>query len=195
MDKYEDHARYNIAETCADSISLQQLQNLSESSESPMVSRETRMTYGEVKGLKTLRASIAELYSGKGCILQTYDAENETPPFNDDNVVITQGAIAANHLAFYSLVGPGDHVICHYPTYQQLYATPKSLGAHVDLWKASPEQRWIPSFEELRGLIRTNTKLILLKFVFLRLGLLSLTRIATRTIQPAPFSRALCSCK
>jgi aspartate/methionine/tyrosine aminotransferase len=85
-------------------------------------------------------------------------------PVDEENVVITQGAIAANHLAFYSLIGPGDHVVCHYPTYQQLYATPKSLGAEVDLWKASPERGWIPSFEDLRGLIRPNTKLIVLKY-------------------------------
>jgi hypothetical protein len=64
MDKYEDHARYNIAETCVDSLSLQQLQEISGSSTSPIVSLDTRMTYGEVKGLKKLRASIAELYSG-----------------------------------------------------------------------------------------------------------------------------------
>jgi aspartate/methionine/tyrosine aminotransferase len=173
MDKYEDHARYNIAETCADSLSLQQLQDLSGPSESPMVSLETKMTYGEVKGLKRLRVSIAELYSSnrgrcrRVSLSIDVDAEcNAVPPFDDDNVVITQGAIAANHLAFYSLVEPGDHVICHYPTYQQLYATPKSLGADVDLWKASPEQRWIPRIEELRSLIRSNTKLIILKFVF-----------------------------
>jgi hypothetical protein len=66
MDKYEDQARYNVAETCADPLSLQQLQDLSGSSASPIVSLDTRMTYGEVKGLKKLRASIAELYSVEG---------------------------------------------------------------------------------------------------------------------------------
>ena len=75
----------------------------------------------------------------------------------------TPGAIAANHLVLYSLLKPGDHVICHYPTYQQLYSVPESLGAEVSLWKSNPEKNWLPDFEELKGLIRDNTKLIIIK--------------------------------
>lgn len=69
----------------------------------------------------------------------------------------------ANHLVFYALVGPGDHVICHYPTYQQLYDTPRSLGAEVDLWKTSPDNNWLPEIDELERMIRSNTKLIVIK--------------------------------
>jgi aspartate/methionine/tyrosine aminotransferase len=77
--------------------------------------------------------------------------------------LITPGAIAANHLVFYSLVGPGDHVICHYPTYQQLYAIPASLGAEVDLWKADPAKKWIPDIEDLKKMVKSNTKMIVIK--------------------------------
>jgi aspartate/methionine/tyrosine aminotransferase len=80
-----------------------------------------------------------------------------------DNILITPGAIAANHLVFYGLIGPGDHVICHYPTYQQLYEIPISLGAEVDLWRAVPEKDWIPGFDEMKKLIKSNTKLIVIK--------------------------------
>lgn len=71
----------------------------------------------------------------------------------------------ANHLIFYALVGPGDHVICQHPTYQQLYDTPKSLGADVDLWKCKPENNWVGNIEELEALIRPNTKMIVIKYV------------------------------
>jgi selenocysteine lyase/cysteine desulfurase len=81
-----------------------------------------------------------------------------------ENILITPGAIAANHLAFYSLISPGDHVICHYPTYQQLYEIPASLGAEVDLWKADPRKKWIPDLEDLRTLLKPNTKLIVVKY-------------------------------
>jgi hypothetical protein len=78
MDEYEGQAQYNVAETCAASISLQQLQDLSGSSQNPMVSPETKMTYGEIKGLKILRVSIARLYSLKGGnIVRT----STSPPF------------------------------------------------------------------------------------------------------------------
>ena len=80
-----------------------------------------------------------------------------------ENILITPGAIAANHLVFYGLVGKGDHVICHYPTYQQLYEVPASLGAEVTLWKAVAEKKWIPDLDELKQMIKPNTKLIVLK--------------------------------
>jgi aspartate/methionine/tyrosine aminotransferase len=79
-----------------------------------------------------------------------------------DNILITPGAIAANYLVFYSLLGKGDHVICHYPTYQQLYSVPESLGAEVDLWKSDPNNKWLPNFEELESLVKDNTKMIIL---------------------------------
>lgn len=39
---------------------------------------------------------------------------------------------------------------------------PKQLGAEVDLWKAKPENNWIPSIEDLKNLIKPNTKLLIL---------------------------------
>jgi aspartate/methionine/tyrosine aminotransferase len=82
---------------------------------------------------------------------------------SENSILITPGAIMANHLIFYALVGPGDHVICHYPTYQQLYDTPKSLGADVDLWKTSADKNWSVDLDELEKLIKDNTKLIVIK--------------------------------
>jgi aspartate/methionine/tyrosine aminotransferase len=77
--------------------------------------------------------------------------------------LITPGAIQANFLLLYALVGPGDHVICHYPTYQQLYSIPASLGAEVSLWTSREQERWSLDIEELKSLIKPNTKLIILK--------------------------------
>ncbi|KAK8008364.1 PLP-dependent transferase [Apiospora marii] len=82
---------------------------------------------------------------------------NVVPP---EQVLITQGAISANHLVFYTLVGPGDHVICVYPTYQQLYAVPESLGAEVSLWELQEADGWIPDVGKLKALVKDNTKMI-----------------------------------
>ncbi|KAL3959036.1 hypothetical protein ACCO45_007198 [Purpureocillium lilacinum] len=79
-----------------------------------------------------------------------------------DNVIVTQGAIGANFLALYSLVGPGDHVICVYPTYQQLYSVPQSLGAEVSLWRLREDRAYAPDLGELGGLVRHNTKMIII---------------------------------
>ncbi|KAI9689000.1 MAG: hypothetical protein M1822_000737 [Bathelium mastoideum] len=109
------------------------------------------MLYGAIPGSDALRSNLARLYSTK-----------VGTPLHKDNIRITPGGIAANQLVLYSLAGPGDHVISHYPTYQQLYSYPASLGAEVDLWKARPEKGWIPEIEDLRKMVRTNTKLIII---------------------------------
>ena len=55
----------------------------------------------------------------------------------------TNGATGATMLALYALIEPEDHVISMYPTYQQLYDIPKSLGADVDLWEIEEDNNWL----------------------------------------------------
>ena len=156
MDKYEMIAKYNTAETCCASISVDDLRELSEDKETNPLTQlqSTKLTYGAIRGSEKLRQTLADLYSAK------------TPTaLPRDNVLITAGAIQANFLALYTLISPGDHVICHYPSYQQLYAVPASLGAEVSLWKAKEKDDWQLDLEELKTLIRSNTKLIIIKFV------------------------------
>lgn len=155
MDKYETIAKYNTAETCCASISVDDLRALSEDKESnPLTELQSaKLTYGAIRGSDKLRTTLANLYSAK------------TPAqLPKDNVLITAGAIQANFLLLYTLIGPGDHVICHYPTYQQLYSVPVSLGAEVSLWKSKEADGWQLDLEELKSLIRPNTKLIIIKY-------------------------------
>jgi len=152
MDEYETTAKYNIAETCCASISVNELREISENKDEEVIDLSTVLNYGEIPGTMKLRGNLARLYSSK-----------VGTPLHTDNILIQPGAIAANNLIFYTLVGPGDHVICHYPTYQQLYSVPASLGAEVDLWKAKPEKDWQLDIEELKSLMKPNTKLIVIK--------------------------------
>ncbi|KKY13250.1 putative aspartate aminotransferase [Diplodia seriata] len=152
MDAHENSAKYNLAETCCASISIEQLQSLAEDPAEKAVNILTtseKLTYGAIRGSELLRKNLSNLYSSR--------AASRLP---EDNILITPGAIMANTLVFYALVGPGDHVIVHHPTYQQLYEVPKSLGAEVDLWEAKAENDWVPDLEELKALVRPNTKLI-----------------------------------
>lgn len=151
MDAYEHHCKYNIAETCCASLSIDQLRELSEDKTTEVLKTDRVLTYGAIRGAENLRNNLARLYSAK-----------VASPLSPDNILTTAGAIQANYLVAYTLVGRGDHVICQYPTYQSLYAVPKSLGAEVDLWKAQPEKNWIPDLEELKSLIKPNTKLIVI---------------------------------
>ncbi|KAL6703777.1 hypothetical protein ACN47E_009076 [Coniothyrium glycines] len=151
MDAYETKCKYNIAETCCASISIDQLKEYSDDKSKEVFDTSRALTYGSIRGSDELRNNLARLYSAK--------VTNPLPP---DNILTTPGAIQANYLTAYALVGPGDHVICHYPTYQSLYEVPKQLGAEVDLWKAKPEDEWVPAIDELKALIKANTKLIII---------------------------------
>ncbi|KAJ4334272.1 hypothetical protein N0V95_009210 [Ascochyta clinopodiicola] len=151
MDAYEHHCKYNVAETCCASISVDQLRELSDDKVTQVLKTDRALTYGAIRGAQDLRDNLARLYSAK-----------VSAPLSPDNILTTPGAIQANYLTAYALVGEGDHVICHYPTYQSLYDVPKSLGAEVDLWKAKAEKKWVPDLEELKSLIKPNTKLIVI---------------------------------
>ena len=149
MDKYEvTPGVINIAETCASSISINELIQLSSdgNAQTPF-DPDDKMTYGAIRGSQQLREHIASLCNSEG---------GETIPAA--NVLITQGAINANFLALYTLIGPGDHVICVYPTYQQLYSVPTSIGAETSLWRLREENDYVPDVAELEELVKSNTK-------------------------------------
>ncbi len=164
MDRYENTPGVlNIAETCAASVSVQDLVDLSKDETGPdPLQLRRKLTYGAIRGSDTLRQRVAALYSGAAAV-----------PLPPENVLITQGAIVANFLLFYALAGPGDHVVCVYPTYQQLYAVPGSLGAEVSLWKLKSEKGYIPDPKELQGLVRENTKVGTLLILTLRTVILT----------------------
>ncbi|KAF2476496.1 PLP-dependent transferase [Lindgomyces ingoldianus] len=150
MDEHETKCTHNIAETCCASISIDQLRELSEDKDRQIFQTSKALTYGAIRGSEDLRSNLARLYSAR------------STPLPLENILSTPGAIQANFLCAYALVGRGDHVICHYPTYQSLYEVPKQLGASVSLWNAKPENAWTPSIPDLKSLIQPNTKLIII---------------------------------
>ncbi|SCZ76040.1 aminotransferase [Acidaminobacter hydrogenoformans] len=145
MDLYETKCKYNLAETCVDSMSLSDLEALvGKPGALDHLIKTTRMTYGEIPGNKHFREGVASLY------------KNVDP----DNVLSTNGAIGANFLALYTLVNPGDEVVVIVPTYQQHTSIPESLGAKVKTVALKEESNFIPDLSELRRAVTASTKLI-----------------------------------
>lgn len=148
MDKYETTPGViNTAETCVASVSIDELVGLSSDKDAKLLDFSRPLTYGAIRGSDQLRERVASLVS-KGA----------SAPLPADNVLITQGAIGANFLLLYTLVEPADHVVCVYPTYEQLYAVPEHLGAEVSLWKLKAENGYVPDVSELESLVKDNTK-------------------------------------
>ena len=146
MNAYETGARCNIAETCVDSISIDELFQLCGEDSTAFWKQFSarRLTYGDIEGAPAFREGICRLYK----------------TLKPEEVVTTHGAAGANHHVFYSLVEPGDRVISIMPTYQQLYSIPESYGAEVKLLNLTPENGYLPALEQLRELAVPGTKLI-----------------------------------
>lgn len=146
MNEFETGAKYNIAETCVDSVSLDELFALSGEDKTSFLQKlcSTRLTYGAILGSDALRQGVCSLY------------RTLTP----EEVVPTHGAAGANHHVFCSLISAGDRVVSIMPTYQQLYSIPESIGADVAIMHLKQEKHYLPDLEELRRLATPGTKLI-----------------------------------
>ena len=146
MNAYEDGAKYNIAETCVDSVSLNELFALTGTDGSAFLQAfcQRRLTYGDIEGAPAFKQGICKLYK----------------TLSPSEIVTTHGAAGANHHVFYSLIEPGDRVISIMPTYQQLYSIPESYGADVHLLPLTQENGYLPDLDALRRLAVPGTKMI-----------------------------------
>ena len=146
MNAWEVGAKYNIAETCVDSISMNDLFELTGEDKTEFLNRlcARRLSYGDIEGLPEFRKGVCGLYK----------------TLNIENIVPTHGASGANHHVFYSLISPGDRVVSIMPTYQQLYSIPESYGADVQILHLSKENNYLPDLEKLRRLVKPKTKMI-----------------------------------
>jgi aspartate/methionine/tyrosine aminotransferase len=145
MDLYETKCAYNLAETCVESLTIDQLLDLCGKQNTVLDElRPLKLTYGAIEGSERLRHVIASLY------------DHQEPA----NVIVTHGAIGGNALVYETLVEPGDTVVSVLPTYQQHYSIPESYGADVRILKLREENAFLPDLAELRRLVDHKTKLI-----------------------------------
>ncbi|HLS07350.1 MAG TPA: aminotransferase [Bacillota bacterium] len=148
MNEYEDDAVYNLAETCVDSMTVRELITIDGTDPNDFFTTlgEKRLTYGHIEGSPDFRKLVS----------QRYDSLTAA------NVLTMNGAIGANFLVLYSLIEPGDEVVCVHPTYQQLYSVPESFGATVKLLNLRPENDYLPDLDELEALMSDRTKMIII---------------------------------
>lgn len=148
LNENENKAIYDIAGSSIESFSLKEIIEINGDSFINFFKKleNTKMNYGSIEGSYEFKKEISLLYKN-------------TPP---ENILQTNGATGANLLALYALIEPKDHVIALYPSYQQLYDIPKSFGADVDYWRIDEKNNWMPHINELKKLIKPNTKMICL---------------------------------
>ncbi|MCW4048901.1 MAG: aminotransferase class I/II-fold pyridoxal phosphate-dependent enzyme [Candidatus Bathyarchaeota archaeon] len=146
MNEYEHNVEINMAETCVEPFTLREFLEFTGRTDFFDEFQNRQLTYGFIEGNPELREGIA----------------NQYVDVDPNNVLVTGGAIEANFNAFYSLVEPGDTVISVFPAYQQLFSVAKSFGADVKRLHLVPENQWLPEIEELKELVDSKTKMIVL---------------------------------
>jgi aspartate/methionine/tyrosine aminotransferase len=115
---------------------------------------ELTLGYTESQGHPLLRAEIAKLYQG----------------IDASQVITFSGAEEAIYIALRVLLRPGDHAIVTFPGYQSSYQIAEAAGAEVSRWNlrqavgSDGQARWMLDIEDLRNMIRSNTRLILVNF-------------------------------
>lgn len=146
MGAYETNAKYNIAETCVNSVSLNDLFELTGEDRAAFLKGlcSRRLTYGVIEGAPEFLNGICKLYK----------------TIQPQNIVTTHGASGANHHVFYSLISPGDKVISIMPTYQQLYSIPESFGANVCILRLNEAENFLPDLKKLKEMVSPDTKMI-----------------------------------
>ncbi|GME94753.1 catalytic activity protein [[Candida] boidinii] len=158
MDDYETKVDYSTAETCCASLTIKDIEELSGNKfdyENEVLNK--KLSYGDIRGSPSLLNTLTEFYT------EGNDSKNEYgAKINPADFVITNGAIGANFLTLYALVGPGDHVIVIDPIYFQLQSTPKMFGAEVDILNLKFENDFEIDVAAIAKLVKSNTKLIII---------------------------------
>src|SRR6056297_2997196 len=145
MNEYEIDAEYNIAETCVESLTVEEVLNFSDDPTARLEEiKKMQLAYGDIKGSAAFKKGVSNLY------------QNVSP----ENILPSHGAIGANFLLLYSLIEAGDKVVSVFPTYQQLYSIPESFGAEVKKLELRYEDGFLPDLDKLEELVDQDTKLI-----------------------------------
>ncbi len=147
MDDYETKCKYNLAETCIDSLTIKEIIEMAGLNVEEYMRElaETRLTYSHIGGSPELLSGIAGLYSDV---------------IKPEHVIPMHGAIGANYHILMTLISPDDNMVSVMPTYQQHYSIPESIGAEVRILNLNLGNQFLPDVEKLKTLVDKNTKVI-----------------------------------
>lgn len=149
LNVYETRATLDIAQSTITSFTFEELLKTCNKTENEVFDeiKDFKLNYGFIEGSPKFKTEVKKLYR-----------RNE----NELDVLATNGATGANFLALYTLLEEGDHIIAHYPSYQQLYDIPLSFNVEVSHLDIDENNNWLPNIDSLESMIKPNTKMICL---------------------------------
>ncbi|HSG42263.1 MAG TPA: aminotransferase class I/II-fold pyridoxal phosphate-dependent enzyme [Anaerolineales bacterium] len=140
--KYEFSTEYLLCSSDCEAMSIADLLALEEGAADKF--QNVWLGYTESQGSPSLRKEIANVYES----------------IQPEEILVHTGAEEAIYLFMHAVLKQGDHVIVHTPCYQSLFEIAKSIGCDISLWQAREENNWALDLDELKSLLRPNTKVI-----------------------------------
>ena len=141
--RYEFAVRHLLSSSDCESMSIQDLLSLEPGAGERFLGH--RLGYTESSGSPSLRQRVCGLYAGIGA----------------EQVLVTAGAEEAIFLFMHAALEEGGHVVVQQPCYQSLFEVARGIGCPVTGWLAREEDRWAPDLDELKRLIRPETKVLI----------------------------------
>jgi aspartate/methionine/tyrosine aminotransferase len=147
LGEWEFTAKYHLTASDAETMTVAELLALATPAEREAFEN-LRLEYVPVPGGEELREAIASTY-------EAVDAAD---------VLTFAGAEEALFWALQELAGPGDHAIVTVPNYQSTESVPLASGAEVSGLLLRAENDWGLDLDELRSLLRPETRLIVVNW-------------------------------
>ena len=147
LGEWEFKARHHLTASDAESITVEELLALGTDAGHEGLLK-LPLSYIETWGTPELRQAVAGTY-------ERVDA---------DHVLAFAGAEEALFWALQELVGPGDHAVVTVPCYQAMETVTLATGADVSPLVMRRENGWALDLDELRELLRPNTKLVAVNY-------------------------------
>lgn len=140
--KYEFNTEFLLCSSDCEAMSIADLLSIEDGAAEKF--QNTWLGYTESLGSPSLRKEIAGIYSS-------------TQP---EDVLVFSGANEAIYLFMMAVLKENDHIIVHSPHYQSLSEVAKGIGCMVSPWRAREENGWALDMDELRHLMRSSTKAV-----------------------------------
>jgi aspartate/methionine/tyrosine aminotransferase len=142
--QYEFNVQYLLCGSDCESFSIQDILALEPDAQEKF--NHQWLGYTESTGSPTLRQEIANIYRG----------------ISADQILVHSGAEEVIFLFMHAVLSAGDHVIVHNLSYQSLHEVARSIGCEITYWQADESNGWSLKPDQLKRMIRPNTKAIVI---------------------------------
>jgi aspartate aminotransferase len=111
------------------------------------------LKYGQAKGMPVFREALAKYVSKKFNV-----------NIQQDNIIVSPGARFSIFTAITTLLNPGDEMIVIEPAWPAYKDCALNSGIKVRTINTTFEDKWEPSLEQIKNVINSNTKMIVLNY-------------------------------